>query len=105
MPGADLPWALVALWRALRAGDDTKARAIHEPLVSLISMLPNLDAFLAVEKFLLQHQGIFRNTRIRGPVGYHLDATTAQEILAWSSDCGRLVLERRDTLSRTSANV
>ena len=81
MPGADLPWALVALWRALQAGDDARARAIHEPLVSLISLLPNLDGFLAVEKFLLHHQGIFRNTRVRGPVGYHLDVTTAQEIL------------------------
>lgn len=81
MPGADLPWAIVALWRALQAGEDRRARAIHEPLVSLISMLHNLDAFLAVEKFLLYHQGVFRNTHVRGPVSCRLDASTADEIL------------------------
>jgi 4-hydroxy-tetrahydrodipicolinate synthase len=29
MPGPDLPWALVALWHALQAGDDDRAYQIH----------------------------------------------------------------------------
>jgi dihydrodipicolinate synthase/N-acetylneuraminate lyase len=81
MPGADLIWAIVALWRALHAGDEGRIRLIQGPLVALISLQTTLDAFLAVEKFLLQQQGVFRNERVRGPVGYHLDPETRHEIL------------------------
>ena len=40
----------------------------------------DLDAFLAVEKHLLVRQGIFRSERVRGPVGYALDAETRREV-------------------------
>jgi dihydrodipicolinate synthase/N-acetylneuraminate lyase len=72
MPGADLVRALVPLWQALESGHQKRAAAIHTPLAALISMQTSLDAFLAVEKHLLQRQGIFTNTLVRGPVGYHL---------------------------------
>ena len=80
MPGADLIHALVALWRALEAGDAAKAQRIHEPLAALISIQTSLDAFLAVEKHLLLRQGIFKNTIVRGPVGFRLDEETRREV-------------------------
>lgn len=80
MPGADLIRALVALWRALEAGDTARAQRIHEPLAALISIQTSLDAFLAVEKHLLWRQGIFKNTIVRGPVGFRLNEETQREV-------------------------
>jgi len=80
MPGADLIRGLVPLWRALEAGDAPKADRIHGPLAALISMQTSLDAFLAVEKHLLVRQGIFKNTLVRGPVGFRLDDETRSEV-------------------------
>jgi 4-hydroxy-tetrahydrodipicolinate synthase len=80
MPGADLIRGLVPLWNALEAGDTAKADRIHGPLAALISMQTSLDAFLAVEKHLLMRQGIFKNTLVRGPVGFHLDEETKREV-------------------------
>lgn len=80
MPGADLIRAVVPLWHALTAGDAAKADRIHGPLAALISMQPSLDAFLAVEKHLLARQGIFKNTLVRGPVGFRLDEETKREV-------------------------
>jgi dihydrodipicolinate synthase/N-acetylneuraminate lyase len=80
MPGADLIRGLVPLWKALQAGDTEKADRIHGPLAALVSMQTSLDAFLAVEKHLLVRQGIFKNTLVRGPVGYRLDDETKREV-------------------------
>jgi 4-hydroxy-tetrahydrodipicolinate synthase len=80
MPGADLIHALVALWRALEAGDSAKAARIHEPLAAIIAMQTSLDAFLAVEKHLLVRQGIFKNTIVRGPVGFRMDDATRKMV-------------------------
>ena len=80
MPGADLIRGLAPLWRALEEGDTAKADRIHGPLAALISMQTSLDAFLAVEKHLLVRQGIFKNTLVRGPVGFRLDEETKREV-------------------------
>jgi 4-hydroxy-tetrahydrodipicolinate synthase len=80
MPGADLIRGLVPLWHALQAGAAEKADRIHGPLAALVSMQTSLDAFLAVEKHLLVRQGIFKNTLVRGPVGYRLDEETKREV-------------------------
>ncbi len=82
MPGAEVPWALVALWKALQDGDMERARSIHEPLAALISLQHNLDAFLAVEKLILKHEGIFSNTLVRPPGGFVLEPQTEAEVLA-----------------------
>ncbi|MFQ5731166.1 MAG: dihydrodipicolinate synthase family protein [Planctomycetaceae bacterium] len=80
MPGGDLVDAVVALWNALEAGDGRRAEEISRPLSSLIGLQTSLDAFLAVEKYLLVKRGIFRNRRVRGPVGYRLDEKTRSEV-------------------------
>ncbi|MFA9480032.1 dihydrodipicolinate synthase family protein [Phycisphaerales bacterium AB-hyl4] len=80
MPGGDLVWALAALWQALEAGDDQRTYRISLPLSSLVAIQTSLDSFLAVEKYLLQKQGVFPNTVVRGPRGYQLDEETRQEV-------------------------
>jgi 4-hydroxy-tetrahydrodipicolinate synthase len=80
MPGADLIRAIVALWQALEQRDEARAYRLSLPISALIAVQNSLDAFLAVEKHLLVRQGIFVNTVIRGPVGYHLDAETQTEV-------------------------
>jgi 4-hydroxy-tetrahydrodipicolinate synthase len=83
MPGADLIQAIVALWRALAADNQAVIDRIY-PLVCVIIALQNsLDAFLAVEKYLLVKQGIFRSAVVRGPVGYQLDEATRRELDHW----------------------
>jgi 4-hydroxy-tetrahydrodipicolinate synthase len=80
MPGADLIRAVVALWRALERGDDEAVYRLNGPLVALVSLQNSLDSFLAIEKYLLVKQGVFRNPIVRGPVGYALDGETRAEV-------------------------
>ena len=85
MPGAEVPWAIVGLWKALEKKDLSTAKAIHTPLAKLISYQTTLDAYVAVEKYLLVKQGVFVNTNQRGPVGFKLDEQTKNKIdLAYS---------------------
>jgi 4-hydroxy-tetrahydrodipicolinate synthase len=85
MPGAEVPWAIVGLWKALENQDLKSAQAIHTPLAKLISYQTTLDAYVAVEKYLLVKQGVFVNTNQRGPVGFKLDQDTKNKIdLAYS---------------------
>lgn len=80
MPGADLIQGLVALWRALKAGDEERIYRLSLPISSLVAVQNSLDAFLAVEKYLLVKQGVFHNTIVRGPVGFALDDETRREV-------------------------
>jgi dihydrodipicolinate synthase/N-acetylneuraminate lyase len=80
MPGAEVIDALVALWRALKAGDSAVVDRISLPLIALVSLQTSLDSFLAVEKHILSRRGIFKNTRVRGPVGFVLDEQTRREV-------------------------
>jgi len=85
MPGAEVPWAIVGLWKALENKDLSTAQAIHTPLAKLISYQTTLDAYVAVEKYLLLKQGVFINTNQRGPVGFKLDQDIKNKIdLAYS---------------------
>jgi 4-hydroxy-tetrahydrodipicolinate synthase len=80
MPGADLIRGIVSLWRALKAGDEKRCYQLSLPISALVAVQNSLDAFLSVEKYLLVRQGIFRNTIVRGPVGYKLDEETRAEV-------------------------
>ena len=80
MPGADLIDGIVALWQALQSGDTARINALSLPITALNTLQPSLDAYLAVEKYLLVKQGVFKNQVIRGPVGFSLDEHTRQEV-------------------------
>lgn len=81
MPGAEVIWAIRALWDALKTGEEDRAREIHGVLCPLVALQQGLDGFLAVEKLLLKEQGIFENEQIRGPCAYMLDPVTRSEAL------------------------
>jgi 4-hydroxy-tetrahydrodipicolinate synthase len=82
MPGVDLLDGVVALFRALEAGDDETAYSISLPLSAIVAleMQAGLDGFLAIEKYLLVKRGLFSSERRRGPVGWTLDGETAREV-------------------------
>ncbi len=81
MPGAEIVWAICAEWDALQAGDLARATELQGLIAPLISLQQGLDGFLAVEKMLLNHEGVFPNRHVRGPVGYRLDLATEKEAL------------------------
>lgn len=81
MPGAEVIWAIRALWDALEAGEEDRAREIHGLLCPLVALQQGLDGFLAVEKLLLKEQGVFESETVRGPRGYVLDPVTRSEAL------------------------
>jgi len=82
MPGVDLLDGVVALWRALSAGDEEATYAISLPLSAIVAlqMQAGLDGFLAIEKYLLVKRGLFTSARRREPVGWSLDDETAREV-------------------------
>ena len=80
MPGAEIPWGLVALWNALKSGDMKRAAAIHAPIAKMVSYQTTLDSYVAVEKYLLVKQGIFSSARQRGPVSFVLDKSVTDVI-------------------------
>lgn len=80
MPGPEAPWAVLALWRALNHDDWDSAQRVHGALAPLVSLQTSLDAFVAIEKYLLVRQGVFDNERRRRPYGYDLDAETTLEV-------------------------
>jgi dihydrodipicolinate synthase/N-acetylneuraminate lyase len=80
MPGADVCWAVRALWAALSPGDLDRAYEIHARLVALASIPASIDAFVAVEKYLLVKQGVIGSAARREPVGFVLDAEMMQQV-------------------------
>ena len=80
MPGAEICWAIVAIWDALEAKDLPRATAIHAVVGKLVALQPTIDAYVAVEKYLLVKQGIFTSSRQRGPVSMALNDQTKSEI-------------------------
>jgi dihydrodipicolinate synthase/N-acetylneuraminate lyase len=80
MPGADVCWAVCALWAALGRGDLDRAYEIHARLVALASIPASIDAFVAVEKYLLVKQGVLGSAARREPAGFVLDAETTRQV-------------------------
>lgn len=80
MPGAEVCWAVQALWQALIVNDWDSAYRISLPLTSLVMLQSGLDGFVAVEKHLLVRQNVLSSARARGPLAYRLDAETAAEV-------------------------
>ena len=82
MPGMDLLDGIVAIWRALAAGDEETAYRVYFPVCALVSLQlqAGLDGFLAIEKYLMVKQGLFPSARRRKPHGWDLDPETAAEV-------------------------
>ena len=80
MPGSEIPWAIIALWKALKENDLIRAQKIHTCVAQLVAFQTSIDAYVAVEKYLLVKQGIFNSTRQRGPIGFTLDEVTKSQI-------------------------
>jgi dihydrodipicolinate synthase/N-acetylneuraminate lyase len=78
----DLLDSIVALWKALQAGDDERIYQLSLPICGLVALQlqGGLDGFLAIEKYLLKKRGIFSNTHQVQPVRWKLDAETQAEV-------------------------
>ena len=79
MPGADLIWAISALWRALSDGDFARAYDVTAALVPLLSPLSSLDSYVAVEKYLLVKQGVIDGEYRRQPTDFDFDEIARAE--------------------------
>lgn len=82
MPGTDLLDGIVALWKALQAGDDETAYRIYFPICAIVALQlqAGLDGFLAIEKYLMLKRGIFTNVARRQPYAWELDEETRLEV-------------------------
>ena len=80
MPGSDLIRGIIAIWKALEEGNDARVYQVYFPLASILLLqLPALDTYLALEKYLLLKQGVFKNYLLRQPAAFGLDPYTAEE--------------------------
>ncbi len=81
IPGMDLLDGIVALWRALEAGDEETIYRLAFPISAIVAlqMQAGLDGFLAIEKHLLVKRGVMPTARRRQPSRWELDPETAQE--------------------------
>jgi 4-hydroxy-tetrahydrodipicolinate synthase len=80
MPGAEVCWAIVAMWQALSRGDEETAYRISLPLAALLATQIGLDGYLAVEKHLLVRQKVFASAARRPPLGFELDDVAAAHV-------------------------
>jgi 4-hydroxy-tetrahydrodipicolinate synthase len=82
IPGTDLLDGVVALWRALKSGDDEAAYRVYFPICAIVSLQlqAGLDGFLAIEKYLMVKRGIFANDSRRQPYSWELDQETRAEV-------------------------
>ena len=82
IPGTEVLDGIVALWRALKDGDDERAYDIYFPICALgtLQLQGGMDAFIVVERYLMHKRGLFPRLVHRGPLGFELDATTRGEV-------------------------
>jgi len=82
MPGMDLLDGIVAVWNALKLGDEETAYRLYYPICAIVALQlqAGLDGFLAIEKYLMVKRGIWHSERRRAPVGWTLDPETAREV-------------------------
>ncbi|MCU1551993.1 MAG: dihydrodipicolinate synthetase [Glaciihabitans sp.] len=73
MPGADLVWAISAIWNALNTGDFARAYEVTSALSPVLASLTSLDAYVAVEKYLLVKQGVIDHEYRRLPTDFDFD--------------------------------
>jgi hypothetical protein len=78
----DLLDGIIALWKALAAGDEERIYELSLPISALVALQlqAGLDGFLAIEKYLLQKRGLFENTIQLPPINWELDPETRAEV-------------------------
>lgn len=78
MPGCDLGPALLAIDRAVRAGDEAQATALYRAILPLLAFeTPSLDLLLLSAKRHLRRRGIFGSEVMRDPARTLDDQETA----------------------------
>lgn len=82
IPGTDLLDGIVALWRALKRGDEPTAYRLYFPICAIVNLQlqAGLDGFLAIEKYLMVKRGLFNNDSRRPPFAWQIDAETRDEV-------------------------
>jgi 4-hydroxy-tetrahydrodipicolinate synthase len=82
IPGMDLLDGIIAVWRALKTGDEATAYRLALPISAIVAleMQAGLDGFLAIEKYLLVKRGIMDSAHRRKPYRWELDQETAMEV-------------------------
>lgn len=82
MPGVDLLDGIIALWKALRAGDEAAIYKLYFPICAIVALelQAGLDGFLAIEKYLLVKRGIFASEQRCMPHAWSLDKETKAEV-------------------------
>jgi len=91
MPGPDVAWAIVEMWRALQADDLERADEVGAGVAALLSHVSTLDTYIAVEKRLLVEQGVFSSARQLGPGLRELDPVTREEVVRLMHRLQRIV--------------
>lgn len=82
IPGMEFLNGVIAIWRALEAGDEENAYRVYFPLCALVTLQlqAGLDGFLEIEKYVLHKRGLFETPARRRPVGWQLDEETRMEV-------------------------
>lgn len=81
MPGMEFLPGVVALWRALQAGDEAAVYRLYLPICALVALQTQagLDGYLATEKYVMHRRGLFTTARRREPYAWEMDPETRQE--------------------------
>ena len=82
MPGMEFLPGIVALWNALKRGDEEATYRLYLPICALVSLQlqAGLDGFLAVEKYILAERGLFATDLRRKPYAWEMDDETREEL-------------------------
>ena len=82
MPGMEFLPSIVAIWKALQAGDDETAYRLYWPLCALVAiqLQAGLDGFLAIEKYVMVKKGLFATAIRREPLTWEMDPETEAEV-------------------------
>ena len=81
-PGVEFLPSIVAIWQALHDHDDQRAYQLYWPLCALVAiqLQAGLDGFLAIEKYVMVRQGLFKTAIRRGPLTWEMDEETEAEV-------------------------
>jgi 2-keto-3-deoxy-L-arabinonate dehydratase len=81
MPGSDLIDGIVALWKALRRGDEANIYRLYLPIAGMITLQAQagIDGFMTIERHILKQRGVFSGTTGRPPLSFEPDEIHRRE--------------------------